>query len=106
MGKTLAARVNVDADPLSQDQLHVGRVAELNHNSNRQVHPLLRPRSPTTELGTLVDSRVPRCLCFHLQGRQTLLVNETVPQMDSGDSSEKYLMQLHPHLSIVVFDDL
>lgn len=59
VGKTLATRVHVDADPLSQDQLHVGRVAELNHHPNCQVHSLLRPCSATTELGTLMDSRVP-----------------------------------------------
>lgn len=48
VGKALTARVNVDTDPLSQDQLHVGRMAELNHHPNSQVYPLLRPRSPTT----------------------------------------------------------
>lgn len=59
VGKTLAAWVYIDADPLSQDQLHVCRVAELNHHSNCQVYPLLWPRSSTTELGTLMDGRVP-----------------------------------------------
>lgn len=59
VGETLAARVNADADPLPQDQLHVGRVAELNHHTNRQVNSLLWPRSPATQLWTLVDGGVP-----------------------------------------------
>lgn len=59
MGKPLTTRVNVDTDSLPQDQLHVRGVTELNHHSNGQVYALLRPRAPTTELGTLVDGGVP-----------------------------------------------
>lgn len=59
VGKTLAAWVNVDTDPFPQDELHVGRVAELNHHSNRQIYPLLRPHATSTQLRTLVDSGVP-----------------------------------------------
>lgn len=59
VSEALAARVNVDADSLPQDQLHVSRVTELDDHSNSQVHPLLGPRAPPTELGTLVDGGVP-----------------------------------------------
>lgn len=37
---------------------------------------------------------------------QTQPVTETIPKTDSRNSSEKKLMQVHPHLSIIVFDDL
>lgn len=70
--KTLAPGVDVDTDPLPQDQLHVGGVAELDHHSNCQVHAVLRPGSPTTELGTLVDGGVPRCLCLDLGVREQI----------------------------------
>lgn len=59
MCKALAARVNVDADSFSQHQLHVSGVTELNDHSNRQVDALLGPQPPSTEPGTLMDSRVP-----------------------------------------------
>lgn len=57
--KTLATQVDIDADPLSQDQLHIGRMAELHHHSNCQINPLLWPCPSPTQLRTLVDSRVP-----------------------------------------------
>lgn len=66
MCEALAARVNADADSFPQHQLHVGRVAELNDHSNCQVDTMLGPDPPSTEEGALVDSGVPRCLCFHL----------------------------------------
>lgn len=106
MGKSLTAWVDIDADSLPQNQLHVGRMAKLYHYSYCQVHPLLRPRPPATELGAFMDGGVPRRLCFHLRGRQTRLVNETAPIKDSRNSSENDLMQVHPHLSVVVFDNL
>lgn len=59
MGEALAAWVNVDADPLPQNKLHVSRVAELDHHADRQVDALLWPRPPATKLGTLMDSGVP-----------------------------------------------
>lgn len=42
MGKSLAARVNIDADPFSQHQLHVSRVTELDHHPYGQIDTLLR----------------------------------------------------------------
>lgn len=67
MSEALATRVHVDADPFPQDQLHVGRVAELHHGSHGEVDPLLRPGAAAAQLGTLVHSGVPRRLGFHLR---------------------------------------
>lgn len=98
MCEALAAGVDVDTDSFPQHQLHVGRVAELNDHSNRQVDALLGPQPPSTEEGTLVDSRVPRCLCFHLK----------VHQIHYNKSTEwKYSpFEAALYLSIVVFDNL
>lgn len=56
---------DVDAYALPEDQLHVGRVAQLHHGAQRQVDPLLRGRR-SAELGTLVDGGVPGRLQLHL----------------------------------------
>lgn len=71
MGEALAARVDIHADPLSEHQLHVGGMAELNHHSDYQVDALIRPHSPPTELGTLVDGGVPGGFGFHLSSTES-----------------------------------
>lgn len=55
MSEALAARVHVDADPFPQDQLHVGRVAELHHGSHGEVDPLLRPGATAAQLRTVMN---------------------------------------------------
>lgn len=57
---------DVDADTLSEYQLHVGRVAQLDHRPDRQVHPLLS-RAHATQLGALVHRRVPGSLQLYLE---------------------------------------
>lgn len=54
----------VDADAFPEHQLHVGRVAQLNHRGHRQVDPLVSRCA--TKLGAVVDRRVPGSLHLHL----------------------------------------
>lgn len=56
---------DVHTDTLPQHQLHVSRVAQLNHRADCQVDPLVRRRD-TTQLRAVVDCWVPRSLHFNL----------------------------------------
>lgn len=58
--------IDIDTDALAQHQLHLCRVAELDSGSDNQVNPLLR-RRPLAQLDAVMDRRVPRGFCFHLQ---------------------------------------
>lgn len=55
---------DVDADAFPEHQLHVGRVAQLNHHAHRKVDPLVSRGA--TQLRAVVDRRVPGSLHLHL----------------------------------------
>ena len=56
---------DINTDAFSEDDLHVGWVAQLNHCTDCQVDPLVS-WCHTTQLGALMDRRVPGSLHFHL----------------------------------------
>ncbi len=64
-GATHLSPSDVDADAFPEYQLHVCRVTQLNRCPDRQVDPLVS-WCHATQLGTLVDRRVPGGLCLHL----------------------------------------
>lgn len=64
-GATHLSPGDVDADAFPEHQLHVGRVAQLNHRPDRQEDPLVSRRH-ATQLGALVHRGVPGSLHLHL----------------------------------------